>query len=52
MLEKQERITMRSMPLADRPYEKLLTVGAQKLTDAELLAVIIRAEPAGNCAGP
>jgi DNA repair protein RadC len=46
MLEKQERITMRSMPLADRPYEKLLTVGAQKLTDAELLAVIIRC---GTC---
>ncbi|MGI6333694.1 MAG: RadC family protein [Saccharofermentanales bacterium] len=42
MLGKQQRITMRSMPLADRPYEKLLALGAKNLTDAELLAVIIR----------
>lgn len=42
MLEKQDRLTMLSMPVDDRPYEKLLTCGAKSLTNAELLAVIIR----------
>ena len=34
--------TMHDLPAEDRPYEKLLAKGAGALTDAELLAVIIR----------
>ena len=34
--------TMHDLPASDRPYEKLLAKGAGALTDAELLAVIIR----------
>ncbi len=35
-------ITMRDIPQNDRPYEKCLTMGPENLSDAELLAVIIR----------
>lgn len=34
--------TMKSLPMQERPYEKCLLHGPQYLTDAELLAVIIR----------
>ncbi len=34
--------TMRDLPEADRPYEKLRALGAGALTDAELLSVLIR----------
>ena len=37
-----ERIRMKDMPAADRPYEKCLRLGPGALSDAELLAVIIR----------
>lgn len=37
-----ERIRMKDLPSADRPYEKCLSHGPRDLTDAELLAVIIR----------
>lgn len=37
-----ERLRMKDMPVEDRPYEKLEKSGAENLTDAELLAVIIR----------
>lgn len=37
-----ERIRMKDLPSVDRPYEKCLCLGADALTDAELLAVIIR----------
>ena len=37
-----ERIRMKDLPSADRPYEKCLCSGPGGLTDAELLAVIIR----------
>jgi len=33
---------MKDMPFEDRPYEKLEKTGAENLTDAELLAIIIR----------
>lgn len=36
------------MPLQERPYEKCLEYGAQYLTDAELLAVIIRTGTRGE----
>lgn len=35
-------ITMKEMPESEKPYEKCLTYGAQELSDAELLAVILR----------
>ena len=37
-----ERIRMKDIPSEDRPYEKCLRLGPGPLTDAELLAVIIR----------
>lgn len=36
-------LTMRELPKSERPYEKVLEFGAESLSDAELLAVIIRA---------
>ena len=35
-------ITMKDMPDSEKPYEKCLRYGAQMLSDAELLAVILR----------
>lgn len=37
-----EKLTMKDLPDRDRPYEKCLSLGPQALSDAELLAVIIR----------
>lgn len=37
-----ERIRMKDLPRRDRPYEKCLSLGAERLTDTELLAVILR----------
>ncbi len=37
-----ERLRMKDIPVEDRPYEKLEKTGAENLTDAELLAIIIR----------
>ena len=37
-----ENLRIKDMPCEDRPYEKLEKSGAQSLTDAELLAIIIR----------
>ena len=37
-----ERLTMRRLPTDDRPYEKMMGSGPQALTDAELMAIIIR----------
>ena len=33
---------VKELPLSERPYEKLLTYGAGQLSDAELLAIIIK----------
>jgi len=38
----QDRLTMRCLPVEDRPYEKMMSSGPQALTDAELMAIIIR----------
>lgn len=35
-------ITMKQMPESEKPYEKCMKFGAQRLSDAELLAVILR----------
>lgn len=37
-----KRITMKDIPSDERPYEKCLKEGAQSLSDAELLSIIIR----------
>ena len=37
-----QKLTMKQLQKEDRPYEKCLESGATSLTDAELLAVIIR----------
>ncbi len=39
---KQKHITSKEMPIMERPYERCITEGPAALTDAELLAVIIR----------
>lgn len=36
------RITMKHLPQTERPYDKCLNQGAEVLTDAELLAVVLR----------
>lgn len=38
----KERLTIRELPEEERPYEKFEALGAAALTDAELLAIIIR----------
>ena len=38
----QTHITMKEMPESEKPYEKCIRKGAKELSDAELLAVIIR----------
>lgn len=42
MVQENSHLTMRGLPLDDRPYEKLASYGPNSLSDAELLAVIIR----------
>lgn len=37
-----ERITMKHIPKEERPYERCLRLGPEALSDAELLAIIIR----------
>jgi len=37
-----DRLTVKELPLSDRPYEKLEKYGAGGLSDAELLAIIIK----------
>ncbi len=42
--------TMKSMPKTERPYEKCLERGAESLSDAELLSVILRTGTHGESA--
>ena len=35
-------IKMKELPISERPYEKLKTYGAEKLTSSELLAILIK----------
>lgn len=41
-MTKQQHLVMKELPVDDRPYEKILRKGTTDLSDAELLAVIIR----------
>lgn len=43
-----QKNTIKDIPLQDRPYEKCLAYGAEHLTDAELLAVILRTGRQGS----
>ena len=43
-----ERIRMKDMPAGERPYEKCLRDGPARLSDAELLSVIIRTGSKGE----
>ena len=38
----KENITMKQLPFSERPYEKFETEGAEKLSEKELLSIIIR----------
>ncbi|MGN0349684.1 MAG: DNA repair protein RadC [Roseburia sp.] len=44
----KQHLTMKQLPDSERPYEKYLSCGATALSDAELLAVIIRSGSAGR----
>ena len=44
----KQKSTMLSMPENDRPYEKCLLFGPEKLQDEELLAIILRTGTAGS----
>ena len=36
------KIKTKELPISERPYEKLKTYGAEKLTNSELLAILIK----------
>ena len=38
----KNNLTMKEMPVSEKPYEKCIHYGARVLSDAELLAVIIK----------
>lgn len=44
----KENMTMKEIPVCERPYEKCEQYGAKSLSDAELLAVIIRTGSRGE----
>ena len=41
-------LTVKELPESEKPYEKCLQYGTERLSDAELLAVIIRTGTAGK----
>jgi DNA repair protein RadC len=41
-MQEEERLTIKDLPLEERPREKLKTLGAEALSNAELLAVLLR----------
>lgn len=43
----KEHLTVKELPASEKPYEKFLNCGAESLSDAELLAVIIRSGTKG-----
>ena len=43
-----DKLTMKELPAADKPYEKCMTYGSAVLTDAELLSVILRTGAKGT----
>ena len=47
---KQEKYRIKDLPKDQRPREKLLKYGAEKLTDTELLAILLRTGIKGKSA--
>ena len=47
-MEQNETYTMKDLPEAERPYERLLDKGAASLSDAELLAIILKTGRTGE----
>ena len=47
---KQEKYRIKDLPEDQRPREKLLKYGAEKLTDTELLAILLRTGTKGKSA--
>lgn len=47
-MKENKRYTVKELPLDDRPREKLLMRGAQNLSDAELVAILLRTGKKGN----
>jgi len=43
-------ITLKEIPVAERPRERLMQLGAEKLTDAELIAILLRTGIKGQSA--
>lgn len=48
MEQEKQKNTIKDIPAQDRPYEKCLEFGPEHLTDAELLAVILRTGRRGS----
>ena len=47
-MNENKRLTVKELPLDDRPREKLLMRGAQNLSDAELVAILLRTGKTGK----
>ena len=47
-MNEKKNYTVKELPLDDRPREKLLMRGAQNLTDAELIAILLRTGKKGT----
>ena len=45
---KNQTVTMKELPLSERPYELLEAKGEAALTDAQLLAILLRTGSAGE----
>ena len=47
-MNEDKKLTVKELPLDDRPREKLLLRGAQSLSDAELVAILLRTGKKGK----
>jgi len=47
-MKEDKKLTVKDLPLDDRPREKLLLRGAQSLSDAELVAILLRTGQKGK----
>ena len=47
-MKENKKLTVKELPLDDRPREKLLLRGAHNLSDAELVAILLRTGRKGN----
>ena len=47
-MKEEKKLTVKDLPLDDRPREKLLLRGSQSLSDAELIAILLRTGKEGK----